>query len=144
MKRSGWPWTRLFRVWPWTRLFRVFDVLSWNSGNEGGRGCRGGTEGYWGRGWQGPPRRRLCLLSTSIRNNIDNSCKPTGVVHTAIDTLLLSLIIIINIINLDTVSEIVIIRISISRVLQYSRLGYVMHNILLISTPIAVSSCYCY
>jgi hypothetical protein len=45
---------------------------------------------------------------------------------------------------LDTVSEIVIIRISISRVLQYSRLGYVMHNILLISTPIAVSSCYCY
>ena len=94
-----------------------------------------------GAGAAGEARR---ATGARVGNNIDNSCKPTGVliVHTAIDTLLLSLIIII--INLDTVSEIVIIRISISRVLQYSRLGYVMHNILLISTPIAVSSCYCY
>ena len=93
-----------------------------------------------GAGAAGEARR---ATGARVGNNIDNSCKPTGVliVHTAIDTLLLSLIIII--INLDTVSEIVIIRISISRVLQYSRLGYVMHNIL-ISTPIAVSSCYCY
>ena len=35
----------------------------------------------------------------------------------------------IIIINLGTVSEIVIIRISISRVLEYSRLGYGMHII---------------
>jgi hypothetical protein len=78
-----------------------------------------------GAGAAGEARR---ATGARVGNNIDNSCKPTGVliVHTAIDTLLLSLIIII--INLDTVSEIVIIRISISRVL----LG---HLIIMLNLP---------